>query len=117
MREAAVSSGVAKKSAPENLQRADAQAEERRCLRWPPADWSRLPMLSARRDGPCRPFRPTFPSMSAHVIANPRLRHGASVEDLSYTADGSRLATVSTDGIAKIWDVATGREAGVPSTI
>src|SRR5262249_47803142 len=51
-----------------------------------------------------------FPEHVARVFGNPRMRHADRIDDLSFTADGSRLATASRDGIVKIWDIASGRE-------
>ncbi len=108
-REAAVKDGVPGKFAADILAKADefakkgddalaagrlaAAAEAFRDARW------HLPSLPA-----------DFPEHVSRVYGSARFRHGDWVEDLSYTADGSRLATASRDGTVKIWDVATGRE-------
>ena len=106
-REAAVSSGIAKKFAPENLRRADELAKKGdaalaagRLLE------AREAFHEARQALPALPA--DFPEHVIRILGNPRLRHGAAVEDLAFTADGGRLVTASGDGIAKIWEVATG---------
>lgn len=108
-REAAVSSGVAGKFAPAVLQAADQAAKKGDAA----LAANQLPAAAeafreARRLLPTLPA--DFPEAVVRVFGNARFRHGDWIEDLSYTADGNRLATASRDGIVKIWDTATGRE-------
>jgi len=51
-----------------------------------------------------------FPEHITRVFGNLRLRHGDYIHALAYSPDGGRLATASTDGSVKIWDVSNGRE-------
>jgi WD40 repeat protein len=108
-RETAVSSGLAAKFGPDSLRRSDQLAKKGAAAltagRFAEAADA---FREARWQLPSVPA--DFPDHVVRVLGSNRLRHGDSVEDLSYNGDGSRLATVSRDGIVKIWDVATGRE-------
>jgi WD40 repeat protein len=42
------------------------------------------------------------------------LRHLASIRDLAISPDGKAVLTASSDGTARLWDVATGRPLGAP---
>ena len=44
----------------------------------------------------------------------PELEHSDTVQDASFSPDGRLLATISIDGVAHIWDTATGRPALEP---
>ncbi|MBY0523653.1 MAG: hypothetical protein K2R98_09640, partial [Gemmataceae bacterium] len=108
-REAAVGSGVAGRFAPDCLRRADAFAKK-----------GDAALAAGRFQEAAEAFREArwlvpavpadFPEHVARVFGNPRGRHGDWIDDLAFTTDGARLATVSRDGVVKIWDAATGRE-------
>jgi WD40 repeat protein len=109
-RETAIKKGVARRFQPALLERADALAvkseasltagrllqatEAIRQARW------QLPYQA--------PGTPT--EHLARIIGNQRLRHGASILALAYSADGHRLATASADLTVKLWDLDNGHE-------
>ena len=41
--------------------------------------------------------------------ATPPLKHASRVQAVAFSPDGTRLATASSDGAARVWDAATGR--------
>jgi WD40 repeat protein/DNA-binding SARP family transcriptional activator len=63
-------------------------------------------------DGPLIVTGPVGGGVFDARTGRPRFRFatGAEVEDLAFSADGSRLATTSTDGTVRIWDTDTGRQ-------
>ncbi|HVK19132.1 MAG TPA: WD40 repeat domain-containing protein [Fimbriiglobus sp.] len=57
------------------------------------------------------PFLPAgLPQHVSRVLGVSRLRHGDRVNALSYSPDGTRLASASRDGTVKVWDLGNGRE-------
>lgn len=57
------------------------------------------------------PFLPTgLPPHVVRVYGESRLRHADRINALTYSPDGSKLASASRDGTAKVWDLGTGRE-------
>jgi WD40 repeat protein len=51
-----------------------------------------------------------LPAGALARIGSLRLRHGAEVEGLAFSADGKVLASVSRDATIRLWEVATGKE-------
>ncbi len=108
-RDEAAKSKIADKFAPEAMQRAEQLAKKGDAA----LAANRLMEASdafreARWLLPALPS--PFPEHVARVFGNPRLRHADRIDDLSFSADGSRLATISRDGTVKIWDIGSGRE-------
>jgi WD40 repeat protein len=57
------------------------------------------------------PYQPgVVPENTARVIGNLRLRHSREVNALAYSPDGTRIASASSDGTVKIWDLGNGHE-------
>lgn len=57
------------------------------------------------------PFVPAgLPDHVIRVLGVGRLRHGDRVNALSYSPDGTRLASASKDGTVRVWDIGNGRE-------
>lgn len=57
------------------------------------------------------PFLPAgLPPHVSRVLGVSRLRHGDRVNALSYSPDGTKLASASRDGTVKVWDLGNGRE-------
>lgn len=53
---------------------------------------------------------PGLPPHVIRVLGESRLRHADRVNAVAFSPDGSKLASASRDGTAKIWDLANGRE-------
>src|SRR5581483_5041232 len=53
---------------------------------------------------------PGLPPHVARVFGDGKLRHGNEVLCVAYSPDGTKLASASRDGTAKVWDAQTGRE-------
>jgi WD40 repeat protein len=51
---------------------------------------------------------------AAHDRSLRALNLEGSAQDISFSRDGRRLVTTTTDGEARIWDVETGRPVGSP---
>lgn len=57
------------------------------------------------------PYLPVgLPPHVSRVFGESRMRHADRVNGLSYSPDGTRLATASRDGTVKVWDLGNGRE-------
>jgi WD40 repeat protein len=57
------------------------------------------------------PYQPGgVPEHTARVIGNLRLRHSREVNALVYSPDGTKIASASSDGTVKIWDLGNGHE-------
>jgi WD40 repeat protein len=56
------------------------------------------------------PVGDPLPEGALRRIGTGRLRHEGTVEYLAFLADGKTLASTASDGTARLWDVATGRE-------
>ena len=57
------------------------------------------------------PFLPRgLPEHVVRVFGEVRLRHADRVNAVAYSPDGTRLASASRDGTARVWDLGTGRE-------
>jgi WD40 repeat protein len=57
------------------------------------------------------PFLPAgLPPHVVRVFGESRLRHADRVNALTYSPDGTKLASASRDGTAKVWDLGAGRE-------
>lgn len=57
------------------------------------------------------PYLPAgLPPHVVRVFGESRLRHSGRINSLAYSPDGTRLASSSADGTAKIWDLGNGRE-------
>jgi WD40 repeat protein len=57
------------------------------------------------------PYQPVgLPEHTLRVIGNLRLRHAREINAVAYSPDGTKLATASTDGTIKIWDLGNGHE-------
>jgi WD40 repeat protein len=57
------------------------------------------------------PARPTeLPEHVRLVIGSVRLRHADRVNGLTYSPDGTKLASASRDGTVRVWDLGNGRE-------
>lgn len=57
------------------------------------------------------PYQPIgVPDHVSRIIGNLRLRHSREINALAFSPDGQRLATASTDGTVKIWDLGNGHE-------
>ena len=101
-REAAVTA----KFPPESLARADDLAKR--------ASVALSPRAAARyyRDARWQlPFLPVnLPPHVSRVFGESRMRHSDSVNGMSYSPDGLRLASASKDGTVKIWELGNGRE-------
>lgn len=104
-----VKDGIAKRSLPGLMEKADAMAKK--------ADEAlaggRLLQASelyrqARWQLPYQPAQ--LPEHVALIIGNPRLRHGGQINALAFSTDGKKLATASSDGTCKIWDLGNGHE-------
>ncbi|MEZ6141368.1 MAG: hypothetical protein R3B84_12425 [Zavarzinella sp.] len=57
------------------------------------------------------PYVPkNLPANVERVLGVSRFRHGGAVNALAYSSNGARLATASSDGTVRIWDLGNGRE-------
>ncbi|HUR55190.1 MAG TPA: hypothetical protein VMZ71_13735, partial [Gemmataceae bacterium] len=57
------------------------------------------------------PYLPAnLPPNVARVFGESRMRHADRVNALSYSPDGTKLASASRDGTVKIWDLGNGRD-------
>ena len=57
------------------------------------------------------PYVPNnLPPHVDRVLGIARMRHGDIVTSVAFSPDGNRLASCSSDSVAKIWDLANGRE-------
>lgn len=57
------------------------------------------------------PYQPGgVPEHTARVIGNLRLRHSREVNALAYSPDGTKVASGSSDGTVRIWDLGNGHE-------
>jgi WD40 repeat protein len=57
------------------------------------------------------PYQPVgVPDHVSRIIGNLRLRHGREIKAIAFSPDGQKLATGSTDGTVKIWDLGNGHE-------
>ena len=57
------------------------------------------------------PYQPlSVPEHVSRIIGNLRLRHSREINAVAFSPDGSKLATASTDGTVKIWDLGNGHE-------
>ena len=57
------------------------------------------------------PYLPAgLPEHVVRVFGESRMRHADRVNAVAYSPDGTKLASASLDGTAKVWDLATGRE-------
>jgi RNA polymerase sigma factor (sigma-70 family) len=75
------------------------------------------PVDSEPPDSPPAPLQPAaraeankepLPVEAVARVGSPRLRHGDSIADIAYSADGKWIASVAHDGSARVWDGATG---------
>src|SRR5581483_4630512 len=108
-RKQADESGAAAKFAPHALKRAEELARQAdTALEAGLLDEAALAYREARWHLPALPVN--FPDHVAHVLVNPRLRHGGPVMAVAYSPDGRRLATAARDATVKVWDLANGRE-------
>jgi WD40 repeat protein/serine/threonine protein kinase len=78
---------------------------------WETGQVGRLRALLAETETyPDRGFEWYYCQRLCHLELCTLVGHRAAVTTLSWSPDGKRLVTGSTDGTAKIWDAATGRE-------
>lgn len=57
------------------------------------------------------PYQPAgVPDNVSRIIGNLRLRHAREINAVAFSPDGQRLATASSDGTIKIWDLGNGHE-------
>ena len=57
------------------------------------------------------PYQPVgVPDNVSRIIGNLRLRHSREINAVAFSPDGQRLATASSDGTVKIWDLGNGHE-------
>lgn len=57
------------------------------------------------------PYQPIgVPDNVSRIIGNLRLRHSREINVVAFSPDGLRLATASSDGAVKIWDLGNGHE-------
>ena len=57
------------------------------------------------------PYQPVgVPEHVSRIIGNLRLRHSREIKAVAFSPDGLKLATASTDGSVKIWDLGNGHE-------
>ncbi len=57
------------------------------------------------------PYQPVgVPDNVSRIIGNLRLRHSREINAVAFSSDGQRLATASSDGTVKIWDLGNGHE-------
>jgi WD40 repeat protein len=57
------------------------------------------------------PYQPIgVPENVSRIIGNLRLRHSREIKAVAFSPDGLKLATASTDGSVKIWDLGNGHE-------
>ncbi len=53
---------------------------------------------------------PNLPEKVSRVLGAGRMRHGDRVNNLTYSPDGTLLASASRDGTVRLWDIGNGRE-------
>ena len=57
------------------------------------------------------PYQPIgVPDNVSRIIGNLRLRHSREINAVAFSPDGLRLATASSDGMVKVWDLGNGYE-------
>ena len=82
---------------------------------WDTGQLGRLRTLLAETEAyPDRGFEWYYWQRLCHLDQHTFIGHRSEVRSVSWSPDGTRLATGSTDGTAKVWDAAGGRELLTP---
>ena len=108
-RDAIVKAGIAKRFIPAIMDKADELAKKADTAL---AAGRLLQASEAIRQARWQlPYQPIgVPDNISRIIGNLRLRHSREINALAYSPDGLKLATASSDGTVKIWDLGNGHE-------
>ncbi len=108
-RDKIVKDGIAKRFIPAIMDKADELAKKSEtALAAGRASQASEAIRQARWQLPYQPIG--VPDNVSRIIGNLRLRHSREINAVAFSPDGLKLATASSDGTVKIWDLGNGNE-------
>ncbi len=108
-RDAVVKAGISKRFLPAIMDKADELAKKSdTALAGGRLAQATEAIRQARWQLPYQPIG--VPDHVSRIIGNLRLRHSGEIHTLAYSPEATRLATASSDGTVRIWDLGNGHE-------